>query len=293
MDIARTAANRIPPTRPVLNQRPGDWLIAAAVACFLLPDIITFARSYWLSDRGLHGAIIVALGGWLLVRDWPKDEAVRGAVRIVLPLLSLALCVHVLASVIGSHWTIWVSACAVLALIVYDRRGRAGITRLCFPLAFLLLAVPPSGRLMTKLTYVLTDGLAAASVELLWWLGWDIARNRATIYLGPYELLVADACTGLNSLLSLFAVGMFFLYIRRDSPPLRLAAIAALIVPIVALTGLARTIALLLLTDSFGDGVAQGPMHEMTGLMMFVIGFAIFAGVDRILPRAQLHGEKA
>jgi exosortase len=285
--IVDDPADDFPPdwARPV--RRYGDWIVAGALALFLLPDIVKFAHSYWLSDRGLHGAIILGLGIWLLAREWPRGAAERGNIRVVAPALFITLCIHTLATVIGSHWLIWITSCAGLALIVFDRLGMDGLRRLWFPLGFLLLAVPPSGRIMSKLTYVLTDWLSAASVELLWQFGWDIARNRTTIYLGPYELLVADACAGLNALLSLFAMGMFFLYIRRDSPPWRLATLAALMLPIVFLTGLARTLALLLMTDSFGDGVAQGVMHEVTGVLMFVLAFAMFVGVDWLLPRSE------
>lgn len=273
---------------------PGDALVAVGLALLVLPDLVLLARTYWLTERGLHGAVIVALGGWLLWRDWPRGEpARRGDSRLVLALLVPVVIAHVFFWIIGSRWMIWSFACVAMALVVYDRLGAAGIRRLWFPLLFLLLAVPPSGRIMGAVTYVLTNMLSATAVEILWTFGWDIARDQTTIYLGPYELLVSDACAGLNSLIGLTAMGMLFLHLRRDSSPWRLAAMAVLIVPIVYAAGTARTVALLMLTDSLGDRAAQGPLHETTGVAMFVLAFAAFALLDHLLPRADADGEAA
>lgn len=271
----------------------GSWLCAAAAACVIVPDLVMFAKSYWLSDRGLHGIIVAGLGGWLLMREWPRGPARRGNPWLSLPLLALCLAAHCLFTVIGAHWLIWVTLCAVVTIVAYDRIGVEGLKRIWFPIGFLLLAVPPSGKLMSLFTFVLTDWMSAMSVETLWTLGWDIARDRTTIYFGPYELLVVDACAGLNSLISLFAMGTFFLYLRRDSSPVRLAVLGALVLPIVILSGLARTTALLLLTDTLGDRAAQGPMHDLTGLAMFALAFAIFALCDRLLPRTAPAGAHA
>src|SRR3989344_3285398 len=103
--------------------------------------------------------------------------------------------------------------------------------------------------------------VAIGGVLLLWgWKGlkvmcYPIARQGVTLHIGQYQLLVADACAGLNSIFALEAVGVFYMSVAGHTNKWRNIALATLIIPISFVSNVLRVIALVLVTYYFGDAV--------------------------------------
>jgi exosortase len=111
-----------------------------------------------------------------------------------------------------------------------------------------------------------------------------------TIFVAQYQLLVEDACSGLNSLVGLIAISLFYIYLLRGSSLRYSAVLTAFVIPIAVIGNIIRIIVLILLTYFFGDEVAQGFLHQVAGIFLFAVDlilvFAVDSVLSRILPRS-------
>jgi len=140
------------------------------------------------------------------------------------------------------------------------------------------------------LKLIVSQAVAAA----LGGVGYPVARVGVTIYVAQYQLLVEDACAGLNSLISLTAIGLFYVYVMRNSNVRYSALLLALVVPIAILANCVRVAALVLLTYYFGDAVAQGFLHKFAGMVTFTSALLLIFLIDALLTpvRARLEGRR-
>jgi exosortase len=170
-----------------------------------------------------------------------------------------------------------------LVTILYAYVGGAAIRRLWFPLVYLLFLVPPPYFLIAQITNSRKLWLSTTAVDLLSGFGFDVARSGTTLYIDQYELLIANACAGINSLFSLLAIGSFYIYLLHRADWRYCAVLAALVVPIAMFANLVRVMLLMLVTHYFGDAAAQGAFHKMAGLIMFAVALFCLCGADFLL----------
>jgi exosortase len=103
------------------------------------------------------------------------------------------------------------------------------------------------------------------------------------IQVDGYQLLVATACSGLNSLIGIGAISLFYVYLRHGSEPRYASVLTLLLLPIALLTNLFRIMGLVLATHWFGSGVVEGFAHDAAGLGTFVLALALLFGIDAAL----------
>jgi exosortase/archaeosortase family protein len=113
------------------------------------------------------------------------------------------------------------------------------------------------------------------------------------ITVGRYELLVADACSGLNSMFSLAALGALFIHIMGRKGRLHTAVLVLSILPIAFAANIVRVISLVLLTYHFGDAAGQGFLHGAAGILLMLVALAAFFALDAGLSRWLPRGSKA
>jgi len=107
-----------------------------------------------------------------------------------------------------------------------------------------------------------------------------VARSGLMIYVDQYALEVRAACSGLNSMISLSAIGLFYIYMRNQADIAYCAIMSIVIVAMALLANFARVLILILITYHFGDQAAQGFLHIFAGLTMFVIALLGLIAVD-------------
>jgi exosortase len=100
---------------------------------------------------------------------------------------------------------------------------------------------------------------------------------------GQYQLLVADACSGLHSMFSLSAMGLLYLYLMERTSLARNLIIMAAILPIAFAANIVRVMVLILVTYHMGDEAGQGFLHGFAGIMLFVIGLLFLFMLDWVL----------
>jgi exosortase len=117
----------------------------------------------------------------------------------------------------------------------------------------------------------------------LYALGYPIAQNGVVIMIGPYQLLMQDACAGMNSIFALSAIGMFYVYAFRWTSKLRSLALLAAVIPITIMANFLRVLALVLIAYYGGIELVDGLFHDLTGIALFVFALVLLFIFDGLL----------
>jgi len=280
---------------PVLVQRilpgremrgPRRWLpVLSGLAVMYVPTYIDLARGLWQEEAYAHGPIVLALVAWLAWRQRAAfaGEPAGGAALAGSIVLALGLALYIVGrsqSValfeVGSHVPVFAGTVLLLG-------GWHALRRLWFALFFLVFLVPLPGFVIVSMTGPLKSLVAQAVESLLYALGYPIARSGVVLSIGQYQLLIADACAGLNSIFSLAALGLLYLHMTAAGNLARTVVLLASIVPIALAANLLRVLALVLITFHFGDGAGQSFFHGSAGMALFAAALLLLLGVDALL----------
>jgi exosortase len=123
--------------------------------------------------------------------------------------------------------------------------------------------------------------------------GYPIARTGVILSVGPYQLLVADACAGLNSMFTLEALGLLYMNLMGYTSKLRNVLLAILVIPIAFIANVIRVIILILVTYHFGDEAGQGFVHTFAGMVLFGVGLMMMLATDTVLGRTLGQSHKS
>lgn len=262
-----------------------EWLpVGAGLAVLYGPVFYGLYNGLWRSDEYAHGPIVLAVVAWLL---W-RDRAVLAAPARPAPVAGIAVLLAGLAAyVLGRGLDISIlevgALVPVLAGSVLAMRGWTVLRLLWFPLLFVVFMVPLPGIFVDALTGPLKQGVSQIAERLLYELGYPVGRNGVMLTVGQYQLLVADACSGLNSMFSLSALGLLYLYLMRRPSILHNAIVIASILPMAFAANIIRVLALVLVTYHFGDEAGQGFLHGAAGMVLVIAALALLLAVDGLL----------
>jgi len=131
----------------------------------------------------------------------------------------------------------------------------------------------------------LKELVANVAESAIYVLGYPIARDGVVITIGQYQLLVAEACSGMNSIISLSAIGLVYLYLVPPKRVWQYLATVLCIVPIAVAANIVRIMLLILITYHLGDAAGQGFLHEFAGLAMFAFALSAFIAISIIFSR--------
>lgn len=246
--------------------------------------MISVARDSWSTEQGAHGPIVLATGIWLLMRQWQPALAIarRGSTVIGTLLLVPMLLLYAFSRITNIVEIEGFAMYGSLLCVLYMVAGGAVMRLLWFPLVYMLFVFPPPDTVVAMVTQPLKIWISRAAIDLLALLGYPIAGSGVTIQIGQYQLLVAAACAGLNSLISLSAIGLFYVYIRHNANWRYAALLMLAIVPVAVLANFCRVLILVLITYHFGEAMAQGFIHNFAGVTMFAISVLGIFAVDAI-----------
>jgi len=119
--------------------------------------------------------------------------------------------------------------------------------------------------------------------QVLYSAGYPIAQNGVVIMIGSYELLVQDACSGMNSIFALSAIGVFYVYAFRWQEKIRGLILISLIIPITITANFLRVLTLVLIAYYGGVDKIEGPLHDLTGIALFIVAVILMFLCDGFL----------
>jgi len=277
------------PARPVLLDRlkPLIWPALLTLSCLVAyyPTIRGLIDGPWQTEQEGHGPLIIAASLWLIwqarqrVALAPFEPApVSGWVALVGGLLLMFLArtqgvltfeaVSVLPVVIG---------CVLLA------GGWSKLRALAFPIGFLIFAIPMPDWLIDAATVPLKVLISDVVTRVLYAADYPIAQNGVMLMIGTYQLLVKDACSGMNSIFALSAIGVFYAYAFRWHEKVRSALLIAAIIPITIIANFIRVLTLVLIAYYGGVDLLEGPLHDLTGIGLFVVAVILLFLFDALL----------
>ena len=265
------------------------WLpIIAGLAVLYGPTFFDLFRGVWSDDEQAHGPIVFAVSIWLLYRKWPElraQEVTRAAPYAGWAVVVVGLLLYALGR---SQAIVQFEVGSLLFLltgVVLIAFGKPGLKALWFPFFFMLFMIPLPGVFVQALTIPLKTAVSYVSEVILYSAGYPIARSGVILSIGPYQLLVADACAGMHTLFTLEALGLLYMNLVGHVKLWRNLALAVLIFPISFCANVIRVIVLILITYHFGDAAGQGFLHGFAGMVLFLSALLLIIGVDTILGR--------
>lgn len=264
------------------------WPILLGLLVLYVPTYWMLAHGLWNSEEQAHGPIVLVVALFLIwqqravfVREAStptRVEAAIGWTLLIIGLLAYALgrSQDILLFEVGSQIPVILG---MLLITVGTRAARS----LWFALFFLLFMIPLPGFVVDAATGPLKQYISVIAEQVLYAAGYPIGRSGVTLTVGPYQLLVADACSGLHSMFSLSAMGLLYLYLMERTSLTRNLIIMAAILPIAFVANIVRVMVLILVTYHLGDEAGQGFLHGFAGIMLFVIGLLFLFVLDWVL----------
>ena len=248
---------------------------------------VAAATGLWQTDDHAHGALVLGVIVWLFWRiHRPLIELpARPAPLAGWLLFAFGLLVYVVGRVVGISILEFGSQPFVVAGVLLLIKGPAALRLAWFPLFYFIFMIPLPGILVDAITGPLKQWISAIVVELLYGVGYPISRTGVMITIGQYQMLVADACSGLHSMYSLTALGTLFMYIMARASRLHNALMLVSILPIAFVANIVRVIALVLVTYHFGDEAGQGFLHGAAGMVLMLVALVGFFALDALLAR--------
>lgn len=262
-------------------------LIIVALATLMVPSYVMLANTIWASDEQGHGPIILGVTIWLMwtrrqaLFDLPDEPAYA-------PGWLLLACGLVLYIIGRSQQVDTLEVAAHLPMIAAAlllTKGWAGIRWGSFYLFFLIFMIPLPGLFVQALTTPLKIAVSHVGEAIMHSAGYPVARSGVILFVGQYQLLVADACAGLNSMFTLEALGLLYMNLMNYTSLKRNLTLAFLIIPIAFFANVIRVMILVMVTYHYGDEAGQGFIHGFAGMLLFLVALCLMLIADKIVGR--------
>jgi exosortase len=272
---------------PAAGSPPLPWWQAAVLLGLLLwlyIHVLTHLVLQWWNDPDFTHGFFVPLFSAFVV--W--QERSRLAALIPRPswtglfLLAFGMCVLILGQLGADIFLPRVSLLIVLAGLIVLFRGWNFFRALLFPWAFLFLMIPIPAIIFNHITFPLQLLTSRVASTTLPWMGVPVFREGNVINLPVMQLEVAEACSGIRSLMSLATLAVIYGYLMERKAAVRILLVLAS-VPIAVLANSLRIVGTGLLVQYWDPEKAQGFFHEFQGWLVFVASLAMLYLLHRVV----------
>lgn len=264
-----------------------EWVLMAMLVVVWVPGILQLAEVWSSLEYASHGPLVPLVALWAATAH--RQELARLESR-PLPagfmLIGLVMFGYLAALILRDPTLLGLAAVATVVVSLLALRGVAWLRRLRFSLSYLLFMVPLPVEWVTPVIVKLQLLVSSAGVEILQLGGVAIFRDGNVLTLpGDLSLFVAEACSGITSLITLMPIGVFIAYFTESVLWRRLVLIGS-VVPIALAGNLLRVIITVLVSIHVDvEFATQGPLHEWAGVATYVIGCLCLLGVGALLRR--------
>lgn len=263
------------------------FLLLAGWGVMFGPMYVDLGDTIWRTDEQFHGVLVLLIVIWLI---WERRRAVISEPAEPRPIVgSVLFGIGLLLYVLGRSQDILIFAIGaqvpVLAGALLIMQGKGALRSLWFPILYLVFMVPLPSLFVDAVTAPLKQWISVIAENVLYFAGYPIARSGVTLSIGQYQLLVADACSGLHSMFSLSALGLLYMYLVGRAAWLHNLIMAATILPIAFAANIARVMILVLITYHLGDEAGQGFLHQSAGMVLIITALLFFFLLDGVLSR--------
>ncbi|ODS33218.1 MAG: putative exosortase [Candidatus Scalindua rubra] len=258
----------------------------------LLIILIYYNTFIWMEDRWRstgsyysHGYLIPFIVAFLIWRlrgcfqEMNYSSCMTGIV-----LVSIGAFIQIASAFMRIHFTSALSFILVLLGIVFYLFGKDIGKKLLFPILFLITMIPMPLAVIAGLSLKLKLFAAECAMGIIRVIGIPAVQDGSKIFFSDCSLVVGDICSGLKSLIALIAFGALFAYISSISNYMKPVLFIASI-PDAVIANIIRILILCLVANKWGSEVATGLVHDITGMLIFVIAFILLFGLGSSLRR--------
>ena len=272
------------------------WMFAAPVACFVIlyyQVIAKLVSDWWNDDNYSHGFLIVPIA---LYFAWERRAALKEAPStpsswgLAVVAGSLAM---LLAGILGSELFLpRVSILGILAGAILFLFGWNHLKILILPIAFLILMIPIPAIIFNHIVFPLQLLASQFGENALVVCQIPILREGNVLHLANTSLEVAEACSGIRSLVSLLTLGIVYGYIMDPRLWVRIV-LAAATVPIAIVANGIRVAGTGVAAHFYGPEAAEGFSHTFSGWIIFVAAFIMLFVLHRVIALIVPNRQKA
>ena len=200
----------------------GWWPVVVGLCVLYVPMYMDIAKVFWRGGHDTAGPLILAVALWLIARTHSQFGPVHNTSPGSQPAFgAVILTSGLVCYVVGRSQHVFqlqaISQIPVLIGIGLLLLEPKHLRRLFFPVLLLLFLVPVPGSVMDELLLPLKQWVSQLVTWILYSTGYPIARNGVVITIANYQLLIADACSGLNSMVALFGIGLLYIHLAAHA----------------------------------------------------------------------------
>lgn len=268
------------------NSKFLEWApVILGLTALYAPTFFDLSVGLWSNESQFHGPVILLISSWLVYRKWPLLYPAHNS-WFRAPgwsLFVLGLLLYIIGrsqQIIQFELASLICVCLGILLVKF---GKSALHEMWFPFFFMLFMIPLPGTIVITLTMPMKLAVSYAVEHILFWMKLPVARSGVILHIGQYQLLVADACAGLQTLLTLEALGLLYLNVVQHSSTFRNLMLAILIIPISFVANVIRVLSLTLITYYWGEDAGQGYAHQFAGVTLFLAGLMLIIALDSLL----------
>ncbi len=269
------------------SARQHSWwqgcILLLLIAWLYAPILSRLVTQWWIDPNFSHGFFVPLFCCYFLWRDRDRLRQLQPKPSSWGLLFVASAMALLIVGVLGAE--IFLARLSLLALgfgLVVWFGGWRYCRAVLFPLSFLLLMIPPPAILMNQVTLPLQIFASKAAAATLPWLGVPVLREGNIINLPAMPLEVAEACSGLRSLLSLVTLAVIYGVLMEKTRAVRVLLVIAA-VPIAICANSLRIIGTGLLVQYWSPDKAEGFFHAFAGWLMFVASLSMLYLSHRVL----------
>ncbi len=275
-------------------QTPGSaekvsiWQIAALslLVLWLYWPTLLHLMGQWRNNQNFsHGFFVPLFSAFIVWQQ--RDRLAQLPLRqswTGLLVLALGMCILVVGQMGAELFLSRSSILVVLAGLVALFFGWNFFRATLFPWAFLILMIPIPVIIFNQITFPLQLLASRVAAGILPLLGVPILREGNVINLPSMALEVAEACSGIRSLMSLVTLAIIYGYLMERRIWVRcLLAVAS--VPIAVIANSVRIIGTGLLVQYWDPEKAEGYFHASWGWIIFVISLVLLYAFHGLINR--------
>lgn len=270
------------------TMRTSDWLLVVGFVAACAPGVLEMAAVWDRVDYYSHGYLVPLVALWAASAKrgvLPRLEAGRDPRGIAVLVGAMGL----YAVGLGGS-VLWLAGFGIVggvAGLVYFLRGAAWLRELSFSIGYLLFMVPLPEEWLNPVIVNLQLFVSSVGVSIAQAAGISVLRIGNVMQLpNGDQLFVAEACSGITSLITLLPLGVFLAYFTERGWGRRCLLILT-VVPVALAGNLLRVVATVWAADRFGADVATGSaLHDWVGVLTYVLACVVLLGCGSLMRKA-------
>jgi exosortase len=259
--------------------------VLVAILLLYFPFLQTLVMDWETDDNYSHGYFIPVITLYMIyslrkdLARIPLHPSVTGLFLVLCGLMML-----VVAKIGAEFFLQRFSLIVVLLGLVYFLCGPAYLKKLALPILYLVFMIPLPAIIWNKIAFPMQLFGSYLTEQVVYLIGIPVYREGNVLHLAETTLEVVAACSGLRSLVTMFALSGALSFLSTLSPGRKWMLFFSA-APIAIFANIVRLTATAILSSIYGSDVAQGFLHDFSGILIFVLGLSMLVGVNTLLSR--------